>query len=99
MSAASVCVPRTKHELARTDERDGSGTGIAAVTAPTPADAAIAAVTAGKAVECNPKAYRRDVRQALQGQALRLNDADQTERCRAVLDEIRRLDELHAYNA
>ncbi len=55
--------------------------------------AAIAAVDAGEDVECLMHHYRRGVRQALQAHAIRLNDQGQTERCRAVLDEIRRLDE------
>jgi len=61
------------------------------------AAAAIAAIEAGEAVTCQESAYRGAVRRALQGHALRLNDADMTERCRQVLDAIRGLDEEFDY--
>jgi len=58
--------------------------------------AAIAAVEAGERIECSKEEYHTAVRDALHVHALRVNHAGKTEKCRAILDLVRTLDDEHA---
>ncbi len=86
----------SKKGKSKTDKPQEAPPPAAVVKTPTAADVAIAAVLAGETVECSEGQYRRQVRKALEDEAVRLSGSNKTELCRQVLDEIRRLDaEFH----
>ncbi|MGD0781238.1 MAG: terminase TerL endonuclease subunit [Candidatus Aminicenantales bacterium] len=97
-NSAGADLPAESAEPGPRPRKRGRKTPIPNPQSPIPsalASAAIETVDAGQKVECTRRAYHATIRQVLQGHAIRLADADQTERCARVLAEIRRLDELH----
>jgi hypothetical protein len=86
-AAYADCVEATTEAAAEDDDQ-------APAPAQTPAEAAIRAIEDSRQVDCGELAYHAEVRRALRSFAIQSERENRTERCRAALDEVRRLDDL-----